>query len=105
MPKIPQSYDGILILPPTSEPTPINEHLELIIDPYPPELPPTFLFLFQGFNVFPHKLLFVSAAIPNCGIVVLMNGIMPELLKHLTKGDYGSYVLDLLQILKVVIID
>jgi hypothetical protein len=47
------------MLPPISEPTPINEHLELIIEPYPPELPPTFLFLFQGFKVLPHKLLFV----------------------------------------------
>jgi len=34
-------------------------------------------------------MLFVSAAIPNCGEVVFIKGIIPEFLKQVTMGDSG----------------
>lgn len=58
-PNIPQCYDGTLILPPISDPTPKIEHLALINPPSPPELPPTALLLFHGLIDRPQRLLFV----------------------------------------------
>lgn len=64
IPKIPQNSDGILILPPISEPIPIGEQFELISPAYPPELPPVARALFHGFSDLPQTLFMVYMDIP-----------------------------------------
>jgi hypothetical protein len=43
------------MLPPTSEPRPIEEHFAAINPASPPELPPQLLVLFQGFKALPQR--------------------------------------------------
>ena len=53
-PLTPLKAQGILILPPISDPSEIGAHLEAIIPPSPPELPPQDLVLSHGFYAQPH---------------------------------------------------
>lgn len=53
------------MLPPISDPKPKTEQRALIIAPYPPELPPTALALFQGLRDRPQRKLPDYTAIPS----------------------------------------
>jgi len=55
----PHHSEGILILPPISDPKPIGEHPLEIAPLSPPELPPQDLSRFQGFFAYPQILLIV----------------------------------------------
>ena len=54
-PRIPQKADGILILPPISDPIEIKAHLAATTPAPPPELPPHVLVISHGFRAQPHK--------------------------------------------------
>lgn len=76
------------MLPAISDPIPKTEHRPLTSPPYPPELPPGDLSLFQGFNDLPQILLTDSEDMPNCGVLLLTNGIIPAFLNDFISADY-----------------
>lgn len=89
MPNVPSHIAGILMLPPTSVPTPRIDPRMASRAPSPPELPPAVTAVLRGLMVRPKTLLCESSAMSVCGTFVLQYKTAPALSRQSTKTAFS----------------